>query len=168
MLKKEILTYLENQTAFIDIDQISDVFTAKKLAEYFNVKRNTISHYLNQLNEEELLVKVNSRPVYYFHKSAFEHQFFPLSKTFYSSTNKIKEEKPIFARSKDLFSLVIGHDASLKESIEQIKTALFYPDGGLPVLLTGESGTGKSYLVNIIYQYCLEYDLLTENAPSSH
>ncbi|MFS0955899.1 Fis family transcriptional regulator, partial [Enterococcus durans] len=65
MLKKEILTYLENQTAFIDIDQISDVFTAKKLAEYFNVKRNTISHYLNQLNEEELLVKVNSRPVYY-------------------------------------------------------------------------------------------------------
>ena len=58
MLKKEILTYLENQTAFIDIDQISDVFTAKKLAEYFNVKRNTISHYLNQLNEEELLVKV--------------------------------------------------------------------------------------------------------------
>ncbi|MGM0158069.1 sigma-54 dependent transcriptional regulator, gfr operon transcriptional activator [Enterococcus sp. AZ191] len=165
MLKKEILIYLENQTAFIDIDQISDVFTAKKLAEYFNVKRNTISHYLNQLNEEELLVKVNSRPVYYFHKSAFEHQFFPLSKTFYSSTNKIKEEKPIFARSKDLFSLVIGHDASLKESIEQIKTAIFYPDGGLPVLLTGESGTGKSYLVNIIYQYCLEYDLLTENAP---
>ena len=74
--KKEILTYLENQTAFIDIDQISDVFTAKKLAEYFNVKRNTINHYLNQLNEEALLVKVNSRPVYYFHKSAFEHQFF--------------------------------------------------------------------------------------------
>ena len=46
-------------------------------------------------------------------------------------------EQPIFSRNKDLFSLVIGHDASLKESIEQIKTAIFYPDGGLPVLLTG-------------------------------
>lgn len=60
---------------------------------------------------------------------------------------------------------MIGHEASLKESIEQIKTALFYPDGGLPVLLTGESGTGKSFLVNIVYQYCLEHDLLPENAP---
>ncbi len=165
MLKKELLAYLENQTAFIDIDQLSDVFTANKLAEHFNVKRNTISHYLNQLNEEGALVKVNSRPVYYFHRLAFEHQFYPLTQTFYSSIKKIKEEKPIFARNKELFSLVIGHDASLKESIEQIKTALFYPDGGLPVLLTGESGTGKSYLVNIIYHYCLEYELLDENAP---
>lgn len=165
MLKEEIQDYLENQTAFIDLAQLSDVFTAKSLAAYFKVKRNTVSHYLNQLNEAGILVKINSRPVYYFHKMAFEQQFFALSKTYYASTEEIRAEQPIFSRSKDLFSLVIGHEASLKESIEQIKTALFYPDGGLPVLLTGESGTGKSFLVNIVYQYCLEHDLLPENAP---
>lgn len=165
MLKEEIQDYLENQTAFIDLAQLSDVFTAKYLAAYFKVKRNTVSHYLNQLNEAGILVKINSRPVYYFHKMAFEQQFFALSKTYYASTEEIRAEQPIFSRSKDLFSLVIGHEASLKESIEQIKTALFYPDGGLPVLLTGESGTGKSFLVNIVYQYCLEHDLLPENAP---
>ena len=137
MLKEEIQDYLENQTAFIDLAQLSDVFTAKYLAAYFKVKRNTVSHYLNQLNEAGILVKINSRPVYYFHKMAFEQQFFALSKTYYASTEEIRAEQPIFSRSKDLFSLVIGHDASLKESIEQIKTALFYPDGGLPVLLTG-------------------------------
>jgi sigma-54 dependent transcriptional regulator of gfr operon len=165
MLKKEIQHYLENQTAFIDLTQLSEVFTAQYLAEHFKVKRNTVSHYLNQLNEEGILVKINSRPVYYFHKSAFEQQFFSLRKKYYTSPKEIIAEQPIFARNKDLFSLVIGHDASLKESIEQIKTALFYPDGGLPVLLTGESGTGKSFLVNMIYQYCLAYDLLPENAP---
>lgn len=165
MLKEEIQHYLENQTAFIDLNQLNEVFTAKYLAEYFNVKRNTASHYLNQLNEEGLLVKINSRPVYYFHKSAFEQQFFPLRKNYYASTKEIIAEQPIFARNKEWFSLVIGHEASLKESIEQIKTALFYPDNGLPVLLTGESGTGKSFLVNIVYQYCLAYDLLPENAP---
>ncbi|MBF8808450.1 MAG: sigma 54-interacting transcriptional regulator [Enterococcus lacertideformus] len=165
MLKEEIQHYLENQTAFIDLTQLSEVFTATSLAKYFKVKRNTVSHYLNQLNEEGILVKINSRPVYYFHKIAFEHQFFSLTKIYYSSTKEIIDEQPIFARSKDLFSLVIGHEASLKEGIEQIKTALFYPDGGLPVLITGESGTGKSFLVNIVYQYCIEYDLLPENAP---
>ncbi len=60
---------------------------------------------------------------------------------------------------------MIGHDASLKESIEQIKTALYYPDGGLPLLITGESGTGKSYLVHLVYQYCLLHDLLEDSAP---
>lgn len=64
-----------------------------------------------------------------------------------------------------MFSLVIGHDASLKEGIEQIKTVLVYPEAGLPVLLTGESGTGKSFLVNMIYRYCLAYDLFPENVP---
>ncbi len=60
---------------------------------------------------------------------------------------------------------MIGYDASLKESIEQIKTALYYPDGGLPLLITGESGTGKSYLVNLVYQYCLLHDALEDSAP---
>ena len=46
-----------------------------------------------------------------------------------------------------------------------MKTALYYPDNGLPVLFTGASGTGKSYIVKLIYQYCLSNDLITEEAP---
>ncbi len=165
LLKNEILCYLENQTAFFDLNHMNEVFTAQRLAEHFGVKRNTVSHYLNQLNEEKLLVKINSRPVVYFHKEAFEKQFFQLRTNFYFSINELKEEQPFFAQPKDLFSFMIGHDASLKESIEQIKTALYYPDGGLPLLITGESGTGKSYLVHLVYQYCLLHDLLEDSAP---
>ncbi|MGM0214051.1 sigma 54-interacting transcriptional regulator [Enterococcus sp. AZ109] len=164
-MKAALLNYLENQTAFIDLKAVNEIFTATKLAEVFQVKRNTISHYLNQLNDEGLLIKVNSRPVYYFHKGAFERQFFPLNHTYYRSFEEISKEQPLFDQHKDLFSLLIGHDKSLSRSVEQIKTALDYPGNGLPVLITGESGTGKSFLVQIIYQYCLEKGLIEENAP---
>ena len=164
-MKAKLLNYLENQTAFIDLKAVNEVFTTKKLAEVFQVKRNTISHYLNQLNDEGLLIKVNSRPVYYFHKEAFERQFFSLSQTYYRSLEEIIKEQPLFDQQKDLFSLLIGHDKSLRRSVDQIKTALDYPGNGLPVLITGESGTGKSFMVKIIYQYCLEKGLIDENAP---
>lgn len=164
-LKDSLLNYLKNQTAFLDLDTLDELFTAKKLAEIFGVKRNTISHYLNQLNDEEKLVKINSRPVYYFHKSAFDQQFFPLKYFNYQSIYEIKEEQPLFEQEKDLFSLLIGFNQSLNQSIEQIKSALSYPDGGLPALITGDSGTGKSFLVQLIYQYCLENEMIVEDAP---
>ncbi|MDN6640626.1 MAG: sigma 54-interacting transcriptional regulator, partial [Tetragenococcus sp.] len=164
-MKDRLLSYLKNQTSFLDLDALDELFTAKELAEIFGVKRNTISHYLNQLNDEEKLVKINSRPVYYFHKGTFDQQFFSLKYTNYQSIDEIKEEQPLFEQEKDLFSLLIGYNQSLNRAIEQVKAALFYPDGGLPALITGDSGTGKSFLVRLIYQYCLENELINEDAP---
>lgn len=164
-MKDELLEYLRNQTDFIKLEDISDLFTATKLAAIFSVKRNTVSHYLNQLTENGELVKINSRPVYYFHKKQFERHFFQLKKTVYQSVEELIQEQPLFQKQKDIFSLMIGHDDSLNRVIEQIKAALNYPGNGLPVLINGESGTGKSYLVRLVYQYCLENDLISENAP---
>ena len=56
-MKEELLNYLKNQTAFLDLNELSDLFTASKLAEIFKVKRNTVSQYLNQLTENGELVK---------------------------------------------------------------------------------------------------------------
>lgn len=165
MSKRKLISYLENQTAFFDPINVSDVFTANKIAEQFGIKRNTVSHYLNQLNEQEIIVKINTRPVYFLHKDAFEHQFYSLSKTVYSSLEELSNERPLFNKKRDFFSVLIGNNGSLSRSIEQLKTAIYYPDNGLPVLLTGESGTGKSYLVKIIHQFCLANDLIEEDAP---
>lgn len=164
-MKEELLEYLRNQTDFIKLEDLSDLFSASKLAAVFSVKRNTVSHYLNQLTEEGELVKINSRPVYYFHKKQFEKNFFSIKKNYYQSVEELMDEQPLFNKQKDFFSLMIGHDESLNRVIEQIKAALNYPGNGLPVLITGESGTGKSYLVNLIYQYCLANDLISEDAP---
>lgn len=164
MIKEELIKYLENQTAFLDLDNISEIFTSKIIGQQFKLKRNTVSHYLNQLNEQGSVIKINTRPVYFFHKNAFETQFYTLSKDIYHSLDELKEEQPLFQKKKDIFSFLIGNDASLARSIEQLKTALYYPENGLPVLLTGESGTGKSYMVKIVYHFCLTNDLIKVDA----
>ena len=102
-MKEELLNYLKNQTAFLDLNELSDLFTASKLAEIFKVKRNTVSQYLNQLTENGELVKINSRPVYYFHKGAFEKQFFALSTNYYESVQEILSEQPMFGKNRISF-----------------------------------------------------------------
>ena len=54
-----------------------------------------------------------------------------------------------------IFSLLTGHDGSLRKPIEQMKTALFYPNGGLPLLITGDSGTGKSYMAELMHEFAI-------------
>lgn len=164
-MREKIVAYLDNQTSFFNFDYVSDVFTASKIAELFNVKRNTISHYLNQLTSDGVLIKINTRPVVYLSKRIFEEENFKLQHNIYASFQDILNEKPYFKKEKDFFSLMIGHDKSLNRAIDQIKMSLSYPNNGLPVLITGESGTGKSYLVKLVYEYCIENDLIKEDAP---
>lgn len=165
MKKSDLLLYLENQTAFFDFVKPSKNFTSSEIATHFNVKRNTISHYLNQLVDGGELIKINSRPVYFLHKQEFENQFFEVSQTIFSGIEELKKAEPLFKKKEDSFSMLIGHDSSLSRVVQQLKTACFYPDGGLPVLITGESGTGKSHIVRIMYQFCQEKELIDSEAP---
>lgn len=71
MRKTELLAFLQNQTDFFDPDNLSEVFTASWLARCFAMQRNTASHYLNQLVAQDVLVKINTRPVYFLHKKPF-------------------------------------------------------------------------------------------------
>lgn len=102
-MKEQLLAYLQNQTAFFSIENVNGVFTTKDIAEKFSVKRNTISHYLNQLTEEGLLVKIATRPVYFFHKQTFEIQNYSLTKNVYDSLAAVAEEKPFFDQKEDFF-----------------------------------------------------------------
>lgn len=165
MLKTQLVNYLRNQTSFFEPSLVSEIFTASHIAHTFSIKRNTASHYLNQLNEAGILVKVNTRPVYFFHKEVFQQQNYSLKSTKYQSLQAIIEERPIFGKKADFFQHVIGYRGSLAQTIEQLKMAAFYPNGSLPVLLTGESGTGKSFFASLYYQFCVQNDLLEESAP---
>ncbi|WP_251287910.1 sigma 54-interacting transcriptional regulator, partial [Escherichia coli] len=46
-----------------------------------------------------------------------------------------------------------------------MKTALFYPNGGLPLLITGDSGTGKSYMAELMHEFAIAQELLAPDAP---
>lgn len=165
MRKTELLAFLQNQTDFFDPDNLSEVFTASYLAGRFAMQRNTASHYLNQLVAQDVLVKINTRPVYFLHKAAFCQQFFPLSRSEYVSMAELLAESDRQPEQADHFSLLTGHDGSLRKPIEQMKTALFYPNGGLPLLITGDSGTGKSYMAELMHEFAIAQGLLAPDAP---
>lgn len=164
MLKKDLLSYLDVETRNFDLNKPSIRFTAADISEVFHVKRNTVSHYLNQMVNEELVIKINTRPVYFLSRSVFEQNFFQLSTCHFESFKELAESKPETRADSDLFDRLIGSDGSLHKAIEQIKTSIFYP-GGLPVMLNGPTGVGKSYIANLIYQYSVEKGVLSDNAP---
>ena len=165
MRKDKLLNFLINQTDFFDPQNISEVFTAGWLAQRFGMQRNTASHYLNQLVAQGELIKINGRPVCFLHRASFEQQFFPLSRSEYASLAELLAEEGEPTPAADHFALLIGHDGSLKKPIEQLKTALFYPDDGLPLLITGDSGTGKSYMAQLLHEYAIAQQVLAPDAP---
>ena len=74
MLKTQIVDYLRNQTAFFEPSLVSEIFTASNIATTFSIKRNTASHYLNQLNEEGILVKIIHDQFTFFIKKRFNNK----------------------------------------------------------------------------------------------
>ncbi|MDZ7543764.1 AAA family ATPase, partial [Clostridium perfringens] len=48
-----------------------------------------------------------------------------------------------------------GYKGSLKYVVEQCKSAIAYPPDGLPILFYGPTGTGKSYMANLMYEYAV-------------
>lgn len=161
MLKDEILHYLDKETKTVNLEELDDKFTAGGIAKALNAKRNTVSLYLNQLTNEEKLVKIETRPVHFLHRASFEKDNYKLKKSVYQSVTKLEQENS----NQDLLKRFVQINPSLKESIERVRAAVLYPNGGLPLLINGESGTGKSYLVSLINRFCRTHKLIKKSAP---
>ncbi|MCX8724654.1 MULTISPECIES: sigma 54-interacting transcriptional regulator [Lactobacillus] len=161
MLKEKILKYLDVQTKTIDLDHLGNQFTAGGIANKLKAKRNTVSLYLNQLVNEHKLIKIRTRPVHFIHRARFEKDNFKLKTSVYQSVAQIEKEND----QKDLLKSFTQINPSLKESIERVRAAILYPNGGLPLLITGESGTGKSYLIGLIAKFCRMHKLIKKDAP---
>ena len=161
MLKEKILKYLDVQTKTIDLDHLGNQFTAGGIANKLKAKRNTVSLYLNQLVNEHKLIKIRTRPVHFVHRARFEKDNFKLKTSVYQSVAQIEKEND----QKDLLKSFTQINPSLKESIERVRAAILYPNGGLPLLITGESGTGKSYLIGLIAKFCRMHKLIKKDAP---
>lgn len=164
MLKEDVMKYLAEKTFYFDKDSNKDIFSAKYISSKFGVKRNTISHYLNEMTREGKLIKINTRPVCFLHLNTFTEHFFPITLKVYDSFEQMYLEKPV-EREKDIFTDLIGSAGSLRKAIEQIKTSVFYPQNGLPIMLSGPTGVGKSLLAKLIYEYSVEKGVIATNAP---
>lgn len=161
MLKNDVLAYLKKQTKTLDLDHLDKRFTAGGIAQALNAKRNTVSLYLNQLTNEHKLVKVQTRPVRFIHRVQFEKSNYALKKDTYATVAQLEQEN----NNQDILKSFAQINPSLKESVERVRAAVLYPNNGLPLLITGESGTGKSYLIGLINRFCRTNKLIKTTAP---
>ena len=122
--KYEVLFYIDKLSTQKNQNNPSKMlFSTKELASYLNIQRSNLSAILNELVRENKLEKISGRPV------------------LYKIHNKLDENDLIFNQ-------LIGVNGSLAKPIQDIKSTLLYPGKKPIILLTGESGTGKSLLVS--------------------
>ena len=163
--KEQVVEYLKKATRSMNIDQLSG-FTTINISKLLNLSRSLTSQYLNELVKDEKVIKISSRPVYYFDRMALEKKYHIEIKQFdFLNMSELLQTLQSGDTQLQDFQKAIGNEGSLHYCISQMKSALFYPDGGLPVLLYGEKGCGKSFLVNLIYEFCINHDLLSRQAP---
>ena len=142
------------------------VVTADAIATAVAIKRNTASQYLNTLVKSGTAVKVNTRPVrFYGYKALTRVLGVKPNKGEYASIEELFAQKraPL-----DPLGQVIGSQQSLFSQIKRMKAAARYPGVGLPILLTGPTGSGKSFLAKMFYNYCVQQGYLGTDSQFVH
>lgn len=139
-------------------------FDTPEIEQLLQISRTQASRAANRLVEQGQLFKINTRPVLFAAKEMFEQQFkLEVAKEYEGVWEIIELVKKIPAER--VFEQMIGFDKSLSEALEQLKTAVFYPGNGLPIMLMGDTGVGKSYFVQVMHEYMMKAGVLSPDAP---
>ena len=157
--KEQVYEYLESITAEVDFEHLT-AYTTLDICKQLNMSRSLVSLYLNEMVKEETVIKISTRPVYYLNKYVLERKFHTkLEQREYLGIQELSKEIKASVCEVNDFEKAIGNEGSLNYCITQIKSALMYP-GGIPVILKGEPGSGKTYLMGLIQEYCENHNLL--------
>lgn len=133
----------------------NSVYVSKKL----NLSRNLVSQYLNELYNEHKLIKINTRPVIFYDIEEIETcSAIKLEKFEFKSVQEFKDS--LIKKEEKDFEKLIGYNESLSTVVNQCKATISYPPNGLPVLLYGPTGTGKSYMAQLMYEYAVNHKLI--------
>ena len=125
----------------------SEKIPTSQIADNLHLSRQIVTHYLNQLFDEGKVKKTDTRPTYWYIE---------------------KEEQSASVEEKldsEVFDSMIGATGSHKKIVEMCKASVSYPPHGLPILIIGESGVGKSYIAKLIYKHALQTGSIDKKAP---
>lgn len=114
-------------------------FTTNQITKELVIPRPTVSKILNELVREGILEKNDKYPISY-------------------QLREVKAED-------SCFSDVIGYDGSLLKQIISCKSSVTYPPKGLPLLILGESGVGKTFLAERVFNYAVTTQQVATDAP---
>ncbi len=155
ILKDKILEDLRFATENINWFNLLQ-HTTNYYAEKYQISRNTASEILNDFFNQDQLIKVNSRPVLFFKRNISTNSLGPKLSAVYNSVEELRSDLEENEVKPGAFRSLIGHNGSLNYAIEQCKSAVTYPDGGLSVILIGATGVGKSLIAEKTYEYGVE------------
>lgn len=119
----------------------SDGVDTNTISSLVNMSRANVSHELNKLCKEGKLYKSSGRPVLFFIKD---------------------NNKPI---TKSKLDLLAQNNKSLRQAIEQCKSAILYPPNGINSLILGNTGVGKSMFASLMHSYAVEMKIKSEDSP---
>lgn len=161
--KERIYQFVEQCVAHIGYNEIREGFegvSTKEIAEATGLDRANCSKELNRLYKEQLLVKIDGRPVRYFPANRLQKIFGLKLAVFELNSLADLCEKP-----RNTFETIIGYNGSLKLAIDKARAAMIYPPHGLHTILSGETGVGKTMFAHLMYNFALENGFLKEEAP---
>ncbi|HAB49222.1 MAG TPA: transcription antiterminator BglG, partial [Lactobacillus sp.] len=142
--KEKILAYVQTKNKAV---------TTKEIADDLGILRNNVSKELNVLVRAGKLSKLAGRPVKYQSLVAETDTLIP------QTGSKMPDPaEPVLRPS--IFDTMIGQKDSLKTQIEQAKAAILYPPHGLNVLITGPTGSGKTYFANAMHQFAVNQAMI--------
>ena len=165
--RSKVFDCLRQECESVSISQIENGYegiSAQQLAAKLDMDRANISKELNHLHQENAVIKITGRPVYYFDREKLEQLLHKEINTLETASLKSLCNAASVSKSND-FDKLIGNDKSLKTIINKAKAAMIYPPFGLHTLLVGPTGAGKTMFAEIMYQYAKEQGVLQDQAP---
>lgn len=158
-MRVDLLSCVKEVSKHLAYDQAN----ASSFAQTLHVSRSVISQYLNEAYAQGELYKINTRPVIFFDcKTINDTLVEPLSEKEYVSIEEF--DKALRANRKEDFEKLIGYHESLHDAVDRCRATISYPPNGMPVLLHGATGTGKSLIAQMMYEYCVNKQLIDKNA----
>jgi len=129
------------------------VYTTEEIADAVGFGRANVSSDLNRLFEEELVEKIPGWPVRY---RASVAVLTPMPDKSAAGGNVLGADS--------VFENFIGCNGSMSMEIEKAKAAVLYPLSGIPMLIEGQTGAGKTTFARLMYEYAKKAGRLREDA----
>ncbi|GEK88704.1 Transcriptional regulatory protein LevR, contains PRD, AAA+ and EIIA domains [Alkalibacterium putridalgicola] len=166
--KQRVLNYVNEACASFthqDIEKGMGI-TTKEVADALESIRSNISKDLNQLAREGQLKKIDGRPVRFIPIEKARHK--PLTRHVSSYKEKSLPSVGVtqevldysYNQTRDIFKSIIGANGSIKNAVEQAKAAVLYPPKGLNTLITGPTGSGKSFFAHAMFRFAQSQELI--------